>query len=312
MRLPNKLNGGGKVKISGSLIQFFKMLRVKHYIKNLIILIPVFFAGKLFTPSFFPPSLIAFISFCFVSSTVYIINDISDREQDRLHEIKKNRPIASGAISVPFAIVTVVALLGVTVIMLVVFAREKIWISVTFLSGYILMNIAYSLKLKNIPIIDIAILASGFLLRIFYGGAIVDISLSNWLILTILAVTFFLGFGKRRGEIQKTDNSTRKVLSAYSYNFLDKSMYMCLTLAICFYALWSVDADTVNRLGGKTMVWTIPLLLIIVFRYCLSIEGDDYADPVDTILEDKLLIILVVLYAVVMGAVLYGEFIFSM
>ena len=124
------------------------------------------------------------------------------------------------------------------------------------LGAYFLLNLAYSLGLKDKPLVDIAILVSGFLLRLLYGGAVTDIDLSKWLCLTVMAASFYMGLGKRRGERRGQKGETRAVLRHYSESFLDKNMYMCLALAVMFYALWTVDELTVARVGSENLLWT--------------------------------------------------------
>jgi 4-hydroxybenzoate polyprenyltransferase len=163
---------------------------------------------------------------------------------------------------------------------------------------YFVLNIAYSFGAKNIPIVDIVILASGYILRVIFGGVIINVSISFWLYLVITLCAFYLGLGKRRNEIvhQKTD--TRKVLQAYTYNFLDKNMYVCQTLCVVFYALWSIDTDTVTRFGTRAFVYTVPVVFLILLKYSLNIERDSDGDPTTILWEDKALFVLVALYAV--------------
>lgn len=192
--------------------KYFKLIRIKHYIKNLLILFPVIFSGELFKIATIRSILLAFLSFSFAASVVYIINDIKDKEKDRLHEKKKNRPIASGQISVKNAIICAIILIMLSIICNYFASPKGFLINYLFVIAYLIINIAYSFGLKNIPLIDITILASGFLIRLFYGAAIVNIQVSNWLYLTVLAVAFYLGLGKRRNEILNVGKDSRPVL----------------------------------------------------------------------------------------------------
>ena len=167
------------------------------------------------------------------------------------------------------------------------------------------MNIAYSFGLKNIPIIDILILSIGFLLRVFYGAIILSLNVSNWLYLTILSISFYLGLGKRRNEIDKSKNS-RKVLEQYNRNFLDKNMYMCLALTIMFYSLWCVDPINSSKFSGVNyLLFTVPIVMIICMKYSLNIEGDSFGDPVDVVFSDKVILTLIALYGVCLLFLLY-------
>ena len=150
------------------------------------------------------------------------------------------------------------------------------------------------------------ILVSGFLIRIICGAIATDIAISNWLYLTVITLAFYFALGKRRNELKKVgDNTTRKVLKAYSVEFLDKSMYMCLTLANVFYALWSMDEKTVTLYGSEQLVYTVPIVILITMKYSLNIEGDSDGDPVEVLVHDKILVVLCLIYFCVMFGFLY-------
>ena len=138
-----------------------------------------------------------------------------------------------------------------------------------------------------------------------YGGVSIDVEVSKYLYLMIIFGSFYLGFGKRRNEIIKNGNKSRKVLQLYNQDFLDKNMYVALALAIVSYTLWCVDPTTVQRIGNDYLFWTIPLLMVILQLYSLNIEGNSHGDPIEVILSDKKLLITIVIYIVVIGGVLY-------
>lgn len=243
-----------------------------------------------------------FISFCLISSAVYVINDIKDVEKDRMHKIKKNRPIASGAISIKEAILLFIVL-TIFSLSINIFIIKK-FSSILLISLYLILNIMYSLGLKNIPIIDVVILVSGFVIRVIYGASIMSIEISKWLYLTVMSGSFFMGFGKRRNEIIKQGNDSRAVLKYYTKDYLDKFMYACLVLTLMFYSLWSVDTSTTAKFG-ENMIYTIPLVMIIFMKYCLDIEGNSYGDPVDVITSDKILMCMVGILAISMYILIY-------
>lgn len=138
-----------------------------------------------------------------------------------------------------------------------------------------------------------------------YGGIATQLEVSKYLYLMIIFGSFYLGFGKRRNEIIKNGSNSRKVLENYNKNFLDKNMYVSLTLAVVSYSLWCVDPTTVTRVGNDELFWTIPLLMIILQKYSLIIEGDSYGDPIEVILSDKILIGTIIIYIVIMMTLLY-------
>ena len=167
------------------------------------------------------------------------------------------------------------------------------------MGAYFLLNLGYSFGWKNIPILDIAILVSGFLLRMLLGTAVTGIAISGWLYLTVTSISFYLGLGKRRGELRTASGGTRKVLEYYSDSFLTQNMQMCLTLAVVFYSLWSMDR-------GENLMWTVPLVLCICLRYSMTVEGNSDGDPVEVIYQDKVLLLLGAVFAAVTLVLLYG------
>lgn len=281
--------------------KYLKLLRVKHYVKNLLIFIPLFFSQQMLNAEKIRSSILGFLAFSLMASTVYIINDSIDAEKDKYHPKKKNRPIASGAISKKKAAI-IAGICAAISIALSIFTADIT--ACAFILIYLGINVAYTLKLKNVPIIDVAILTAGFLFRLMYGAAVSDIEISSWLYLTVMAGAFYMGLGKRRNEIKFVESSketgkTRSVLKFYTYDFLDKNMYVCLALTDAFYALWAMSRE------NKYVIWTVPIVMLILMKYSLDIEGDSDGDPVEVIVKDKVLIGLVALYAVVIVAILY-------
>lgn len=282
-----------------------KLMRPKHYIKNLLIFVSVFFDKNIFTGPVLARVICGFVAFCAISSSIYIFNDIHDVEQDRQHEVKRNRPIASGAISVKLAYIIAFGLfiLAVAINWLCGFS----WQAMAIMLIYFVCNLGYSLGLKNIPFLDIVLLVMGFMLRVLYGAAIIGSGVSAWVYLTVISLSFYLGLGKRRNELKKSkgETSTRKVLSFYSFEFLDKFMYLCLTLAVTFYALWSADAEIEVKYGTDKLIWTVPLVIVLLMKYSADIESNSYGDPVDVITHDKVLLLLSVGFALVLFGLIY-------
>jgi 4-hydroxybenzoate polyprenyltransferase len=273
------------------------------------VFLPLFFSGDLFDAQRSGRTFLAFVSFSFIASSVYIVNDIKDAEQDRRHERKKNRPIASGAVPVRHAaILSAVLALGALVIDI---TANGSLLSASMLSAYALMNAAYSFGLKRCPIVDVFILAAGFLIRVFFGAIAAEVVISKWLYMTIFTASLFLGLGKRRNELVKNgqggDGTTRSVLRYYSYHFLDMNMYVCMALFMVFYSLWSFEAAASARRGGGTFSCaTIPIVFAMFMKYSLSIESDSEGDPVELLLHDKVLLFLSILCAVLFFVFLYG------
>ena len=282
---------------------YIKLMRPKHYIKNFLILLPLIFSKSFFYTDKLIIAIWGMGIFCLISSIVYIINDIKDVEKDRNHPIKKNRPIANGDIKIKEAVGCACTIFIITIfITIACYIKYSIPIvSVTlYLMLYIILNIAYSFGLKNKPIVDIVILVSGFLIRILFGGTIIQVEISNWLYLTIISGAFYMSFGKRRNELLKHDKSnTRNVLKFYTKEFLDKNMNMFLGLTICFYALWAMNNDNVF------MIWTVPLVMITILKYSYHIEkNESEGDPVNIILNEKWLILMSLIYMIMVLSIL--------
>lgn len=282
---------------------YLKLMRVHHYIKNLLVFAALACSGQLFHLEKLAAGIAGFLAFSMVSSVVYIINDIRDVEKDRKHPTKCKRPIAAGTISTSRAWGLAIVLLLIAVV-----CNWRVFhvTSTLLLALYLVLNLAYSFGLKNVPIVDVTILVAGFLIRILYGAFVTEITISNWLYLTVIALAFYFALGKRRNELKQiSDGETRLVLKAYPVNFLDKNMGMCLTLANVFYALWSMDERTVSLYNNRYIVFTVPIVLLITLKYSLDIEGESDGDPVEVLLHDKVLLTLCVLYLAVMFLILY-------
>ena len=241
----------------------FQLIRVKHWVKNILIFIPLLCSG-LINYSNVLDCIIGFFAFCFASSFIYVINDIKDIEKDKLHPTKRNRPLASGKIKKSTAIYIAVLMLILSISINTLINNNILNISLYILLSYIVINILYSFGLKNIAIVDIILLASGFILRVYYGAAIINVAVSDWLFLTILSGSLFLGLGKRKKELINSEKS-RKVLQEYNEAFLDKFQYVTLGLMLVFYSLWVIEQDI------KYLSFTIPLIIIIFMRYFLII-----------------------------------------
>jgi 4-hydroxybenzoate polyprenyltransferase len=303
------INRKGKSRrmILGKLLLILKLMRPKHYLKNALDFVCVICTKNLFDWRYLRNALFGFAAFCLMSSAVYIFNDIRDVESDRAHHKKKNRPVASGDIKISTAAILFIMLIIASVILNA--AADGQWKhSLLYLSAYLILNIAYSVGLKNIPLLDVAILVSGFLIRVLYGAAIIQSVVSHWLYLTVMAASLYLGLGKRRNELMEMSGEaehSRKVLGLYSHSFLDKNMYMSMALAIIFYALWSVDPYTAALYSNQDFVLTVPLVIMIAMKYSLNVERASFSDPVEIILNDRMLMVLIGIYVLLMIGIVY-------
>jgi decaprenyl-phosphate phosphoribosyltransferase len=237
-----------------------KQIRIHHWIKNFLVFAPLFFAGQLTNIENLTTTLQLFFAFSFLASSVYIINDIADREKDRQHPVKKNRPIASGAISITQAwVILAVLVIGATIL-----SRSFPLTTNLILLAYAISNILYATYLKHIPLIEIFLVASMYLMRITAGGELMDIYISPWLIIVTFLLALFLIVGKRRAELKatyQTEKTTRKVLAEYNENFLDHVLTVVITGVILSYTLYTVDA---NR---PYLIYTSFFVFFGMFRY---------------------------------------------
>lgn len=272
--------------------KYIELIRAKHWIKNLLIFIPLICSGFINAENVLN-LIIGFFSFSFISSFVYIINDIKDIEKDKLHPRKKKRPLPSGKITKKRAILISIILLIASLSFNYIIYKEILNVSFYLLLAYMIINILYSMGLKNIAILDIILLATGFIIRVYYGASIINVQVSDWLFLTILNASLFLGLGKRKKELINNKDS-RKVLKEYNEAFLDRFQYISLGLMLVFYSLWTIEQDI------KFLSLTIPLLIIIFMKYCLIIEKSDEGDPTTILYQDKMLLFLCLIYGISM------------
>lgn len=291
--------------------KYLKLLRVKHYLKNVLIFLPLFFSGNLLNLEMSIKSLIGFINFSVLASSIYIFNDIIDIEQDRRHPTKKYRPIAYGEISKFRAINIMIGLCAVVICIQILLFKFKTYnfneflYSSLILLTYFIINILYSKYLKNVAIIDVILLATCFVIRVFYGGVIISVDISGWLYLTVLSISLYMALGKRKGELKQNNKSTRTVLKYYSENFLDKYMYVFLTSSIIFYSLWcTMSLINLNKYTYLLM-FSVIFVIFIIMRYSLDVEEEGSGDPIDVIYGDKILFISVLIYVIYMGGIIY-------
>ena len=279
-------------------------LRPKQWIKNVFVLAPLVFAHGLDDPDAVVRALLAFAVFCALSSCVYLWNDIADREIDRLHPHKRNRPIASGALgprpALALSMALAVAALGVA------WGVEP-GLAVVGL-GYLLISLLYSVGLKRVVILDVMLVAAGFLLRALAGSVAIGVALSDWLVLCTGLIALFLGFVKRRQEITVLQGATgqRPALREYSLPFLDQMIGVVTASTVLAYALYALSPEVAEKLGTQWMGLTIPFVLFGIFRYLYLVhlqgEGDN---PTALVLSDRPLLLNFLLWGATVLVVLY-------
>ena len=276
----------------------FYLLRPTHWVKNLLVVAPAFFGGIVFS-SFenFITAFLAFMSFSLASSVGYIFNDLLDIENDKNHPVKKNRPIAAGRVLRGNAIVLALLLLIASL-----FVALTINNTFTFIVlSYLVLTATYSLGLKNIVIIESFCIAGGFLLRIAGGGASSGLSISGWLILTTLFLSLLLAFGKRRSELNMSDDKTsfRKVLAKYNKTFLDYMLIIFAAASVIAYSIYLFNTSM-----GLILI-TIPLVCFGVVRYVYLARKKSKGDPTEALLKDFWLLACVVAWLIIKGLAIY-------
>ena len=246
---------------------YFRLLRPSQWIKNTFVFAPLVFSKHLFDPLYFLTALKGFVAFCFVSSAVYIVNDLFDIDEDRAHPIKRNRPLASGAIEPPTARIAAVLLIAAAALVSLGLSQNFYLILLIYFG----LQFLYSLIFKKIAILDVFIIASGFMLRVLAGALVIDVLVSHWIILCTMFLSLFLAMAKRRGELvlfQKSEaSSERRVLEQYDVAFLDSTMMITASGMAISYALYTVAERTVNVFGTEYLIFTTIFVLFGIFRY---------------------------------------------
>jgi 4-hydroxybenzoate polyprenyltransferase len=275
------------------------LLRPRHWIKNGFVFVGLLFANAWRQPQTLSHVLFAASAFCLVSSGVYIFNDLFDRERDRSHERKKNRPLAAGRVSSGTAVILLIVLwiLGFGLGLL---ASRTVF---AILIVYILINVAYSLWLKDIVLLDVFIIAAGFMLRILAGTSGVGIPPSQWLLLCGLMIALFLGFTKRRAELYAAGEDgpvPRKVLDHYSAVLLDKMIVITATCVILTYSLYTMSPVTIQVHHTDALIYTVPFVMYGIFRYIYSLHTHATgSDPSQEIFRDPHILLAIVGWLVV-------------
>jgi 4-hydroxybenzoate polyprenyltransferase len=288
-----------------------RLIRPQQWTKNVFVFAALVFSKHLLDLDYLGLAIRGFFAFSFTASFIYIINDIADRERDARHPKKRYRPIASGEISVPRAL-AIAAILFAAAIALV--ASLDFRFTVT-LGVYLVMNIAYSFYLKEVVLIDVFVIAIGFMLRVVGGALVIDVPRSSWLLLTTMFLSLFLGIAKRRGELvtlstQIDDGEaafhTRKVLEHYSVEFAEQMTTICAAGFVFSYALYTVSERTVKMFGSENLILTTPFVLYGVFRYLYLLHKKNLGEnPTEIVLSDVPMMVNFVAYAIAMIAVIY-------
>lgn len=288
---------------------WLRLLRPHQWMKNGFVLAGLLFGHVWMDHELVLRALAATFAFCLLSSSVYIFNDLIDREQDRLHPQKRHRPLASGTLSVPFALGLLAACLSLSLYLVFCVVGQSHWVFLT----YLCVNIAYTLRLKHIVILDVFLISAGFMLRLLAGTLAIGIPPSQWLLLCGLMLTLFLGFAKRRAELNalRTDEggakTHRRVLEYYSPALLDQLITIAAACTVLSYSLYTVSNETAALHGGHLWV-TVPFVLYGMFRYLYLLHRrGGGGDAAEALLHDRHLILAVVGWLITTLTLLTGK-----
>ncbi|OGW37557.1 MAG: prenyltransferase [Nitrospirae bacterium RBG_13_39_12] len=268
---------------------YILLIRPHQYIKNLFIFLPLFFSLKMTDFNLLLKTMMAFIAFSLVASSVYIFNDYHDIEEDRKHPTKKNRPLASGKVSKQFAKILMIILL---IFGLAISYLLKSTVFYLILS-YFILNLLYTLKLKHIVIIDTFIIATGFVIRIFVGSQTGNIWLSMWIIIMTFLLALFIALAKRRDDVLiylETGDKTRKIIDGYNLEFLNTSMVIMASVVIVSYIMYTISSDVVSRMHSENLYLTVVFVILGLLRYMhITIVEKKSGSPTEMLLRDRFL-----------------------
>lgn len=286
-----------------------RSMRMHQWVKNLVLFAALIFSRNLGETDLLLRTLAGFIAFCLLSSSVYLINDVKDRESDRLHPVKRYRPIASGRLSVSTAFLAVAVLLTIS-------AAIALWLGSGFSRtalAYLGLNVLYSFSFRNLVVLDVSCIAVGFVLRAIAGAEILHdagtpVEISPWLLMCTFLLSLFLGFGKRYHEISSAGAEHRQALNGYTVPFLGKLLTITAAATLLSYSLYTIWPDTVQHFGTTRLLYTIPFVFYGLSRYLyLVTEEAEGGDPSETLVTRRSIVLTVGLWFASVAFILYAR-----
>lgn len=264
--------------------------------KKFICFYPYFFSGKILHVELFQNIMIGFLALCFTSSCVYMINDIMDIEKDKNHPEKKNRPLAAGLITKNGAIAIFLCLL-VSAITIAIYININLFLIICL---YIILNLGYSFGLKSISIIDVTIIAIGFIIRIFAGGIVANVMVSKWLVLMTFLLSLLLALAKRRDDLlifEKTGNQMRKSLTGYNFDFINAAMIFMASVTTVSYLMYTVSEEVVKRIGNDYVYLTSFPVIVGLLRYLqITLVENNSGSPTKILFNDRVIQVLIIIW----------------
>lgn len=287
-----------------------KLIRPHQWLKNAFVLMPMFFGGSLLDPEDIRASVLTFLAYSFVASSVYCFNDINDVEADRRHPVKCKRPLASGAVSMGTAWMLMALMFVLAALMTALLGDRGHILKVGgVLLFYYILNICYCAKLKQYAIVDVCIVAFGFVLRVLAGGFATDITLSKWLVLMTFLLTLFLSFAKRRDDVlrmNETGEPPRKNTIRYNLTFINQAITITASVTLMCYIMYTVSPEVVARLGSDLLYLTSVFVLLGLLRYMqITVVDKKSGDPTKIMLRDRFTQLVVMLWALTFLILIY-------
>ena len=286
----------------------FKLIRCRQWIKNTFVLLPIFFGGSLLDTSDIISGIIAFFAFCFAASSIYCLNDIIDLEADRKHPVKCQRPIACGDVTKTQAYVLMVALFVLSMITAWFLPHNK-WQAIAVILLYWVLNVAYCIELKKHAIIDVCVIAFGFILRLLVGGFASEIVLSNWIVLMTFLLTLFLSFAKRRDDVirmEETGEAPRKNTIRYNLTFINQAITITGTAALVCYVMYTVSPEVIDQFHSPYLYLTSIFVLVGLLRYIqLAVVDKKSGDPTKVIFHDRFIRLVVLAWGISFLSLIY-------
>jgi decaprenyl-phosphate phosphoribosyltransferase len=285
---------------------YLQLLRVPQYTKNTFVLLPLFFAGEVTRTDLFVRNLLALVAFCLVASSVYILNDVLDIEEDRKHPSKKARPLASGKVSKKEAGFLMVFLAAAGLCLTILFLPRDV---LFLLLAYAGLNVIYSLKLKHLSVVDITVIAIGFVMRLFVGSASTGVPLTVWIITVTFLLALFIGLAKRRDDVnifENTGHAMRKSVDGYNLEFVNAGMVVLASVIIVSYLMYTVSPEIVIKFKTNKLYLTTIFVVLGILRYMqITFVGQKSGSPTEIVLTDRPLQLAIFFWILSFVAILY-------
>ena len=285
-----------------------QLIRPKQWVKNVFVLLPMFFGGSLLVGQNILAATITFLSFSFAASSIYCFNDLIDVEADRRHPVKCKRPVASGAVSIQQAYVLMGVMILMSMLVLLLMPCQMLQVGAIILF-YWLLNLAYCAQLKEYAIVDVCIVAFGFVLRLLAGGMATETPLSRWIVLMTFLLTLFLSFAKRRDDVvrmNQTGEAPRKNTSRYNLTFINQVITFTASVTLVCYIMYTVSPEVIARFGTDQLYLTSVFVLLGLLRYIqLTVVDEQSGDPTKLLLRDRMMQAIVVFWLAAFIVIIY-------